>query len=350
MTINFSIKKSIILLVLLPIFISGCFMASVPLARDIEPSPKKAYIYGKFLHKNFALTGNGTPNQIGINVTETTDTGKSYVFAVEQPDRSVYPIEVTPGKYKISEFVFGSNDRTKKLDDTYLSNTFEAKSGIAYYLGDFTATGSVTNDGRIITTRWEFSDIEQKFRSTTSELDKKYPLLKPIQKVFVFEKESDIEILEKSETIQAGFGILYGDFDLDALGVSDVHKMYFALRLVDSTGKIYNLPFSTSTGIVAVPLPAGKYKIEKIVTGDVAKDIDSPNQNYLSFTVTENQATYIGHHTFEIRNSSNNGTTRLRGGYKGAVDNFSIDKDLATIAYKQLGMMVHTNAHIAPTQ
>lgn len=348
MTINLSIKKTIIIL-LLPIFLSGCFMASVPLARDIEPSPKKAYIYGKFLHKNFTLTGNGTPNQIGINVTKTTDTGKSYVFAVEQPDRSVYPVEVTPGKYKISEFVFGSNDRTKKLEDTYLSNTFEAKPGIAYYLGDFTATGSVTNDGRIITTRWEFTDIEQKFRSTTSELDKNYPLLKPIQKVFVFEKESDIEILGKDEKIQAGFGILYGDLDLDALGVSDVRKMYFALRLVDSEGKIYNLPFSLNTGIVAVPLPAGKYKIEKIVTGDTAKDIDSPNQNYLSFTVTENQATYIGHHTFEIRNSKNN-APRVRGGYKGAVDNFSIDKDLATIAYKQLEKMVHTNAGAASLQ
>lgn len=331
----------------LPFLLSGCFIASAPVAKDAPLSGKEGYIYGRFLHKSY-VEGSRTKD-IGVNVQDLSQNlganqPTPYMMAVKPAEEAVYAIAVKPGQYRLSQFVYGDNFRTKDINWKPLNQAFNVEAGKAYYVGDYTATGSVIYGSNVITTRWKFEDVAFRFRSTSNELDRRYPAFQAIAKVFPYGDElTDIEALGEHEAVSPSDGLIYGEFKLSTENIKDPKDIYIALVVENEAGKVSTVKFSLERRIKAFPLPPGKYTVNKIIVGSTTQTIED-SKNHMTFSVQAGEAIYLGSHDYQIERFNVDGENRFRDSYQKSFDKYQVDKDRATAAYDGFAGLKQGNA------
>ncbi|HRX15808.1 MAG TPA: hypothetical protein P5123_05810 [Spirochaetota bacterium] len=170
--------KRIIILVFTIFLITSCGSTSTrteyPDAKE-SYSPEAAYVYGKFTQ--VITTDNYRWPYIYIYLQGDDKKEYLYIYSSHK-DNEIYQITgIKPGTYTIQGV--GATGRNLKgyieFKKTDLGKKITVEAGKAYYIGDYTTF----YDSK--TSRFGLYNYEDAYRKTTSEIKKKYPLLKRIK-------------------------------------------------------------------------------------------------------------------------------------------------------------------------
>lgn len=322
------LSKSPFLCLLL--MLSACFNATAPVRGEAPPKKEKAFIYGRFQHNGDPekMLGSGPAGfNVGLNITDLKYTGYPVLLGFKPSADAVYAVAVTPGQYKIGEWVEQNYIKPNTL--TGLDESFQVEAGKAYYIGDYTA--EISNSGRYFYSK--LGPVRLRFRHTTQELNHLSPALKELPKISVFNPDNTLEPLEEGDTIPPGHGMVLGELSASHHDLAQLQPPRLLLRLTSGNGSFYTLAFGDRREYVLATLPAGTYTINKLMIGNKSKTI-APEAPYARITVYEGRATYIGKHEFDLNN----------GGYKGVRNTYGSASDLAPLQYKQLASQPIINA------
>ena len=150
----------------------GCTTFTSPLQKTSALNDNMGYVYGRFdLDAQKFLLGGHLKS--GIGITEKQSSGE---YLIEfSPDDSISIIEVKPGLYNLSKFVFayagGGSGGEKPITSPYLKESFYVKAGKAYYIGDYEGSSGKTYGSF----HWSVDSFRNNFDETTNDLKQVFP-------------------------------------------------------------------------------------------------------------------------------------------------------------------------------
>lgn len=152
----------------------GCASYAPILSNADEVNTEMAYIFGEF----------GLIQTSGdMAIALVLEGPKKYTIRLIKDTNNIYPIEVKPGKYKITSILYlyafgeiGGKDKIKSSNPE-LTQEFEIKSGDLCYIGDF--VGSITSSSRGY--NMMLADVKNDFKMTSHILKERYPNLSSLK-------------------------------------------------------------------------------------------------------------------------------------------------------------------------
>jgi hypothetical protein len=170
--------------------LSACVIYSVPIAKTESPDPQYGYLLGRF-----KTIGNGRYLGVGIKLTcKEPCTEQLVPFSRHNPyDHEIHDvlaIQVLPGTYNISSFVFTEGDsssnnnrlfREKPIMQEYMIAPFKVEAGKIYYLGDFQAETGFWIEDRIIHNTWKIMDYRYNPQETAKVFANEHQAFKTLE-------------------------------------------------------------------------------------------------------------------------------------------------------------------------
>ena len=161
--------------------LSSCANFTPRLPSDEKLGVNDTFIYGHFFvdAKYKTVFGNYPSMGLGLNCQG----GSKYLirFYLDDP---VQIIKMKPSVCNLDEIVYssawGEVVSRSQLKDRAIRN-LNLQAGVAYYLGNFNATTSLTGTGFRHGLKWEISKPVDSYESTTRLLHEKYPHTLAIQ-------------------------------------------------------------------------------------------------------------------------------------------------------------------------
>ena len=131
------------------VFIAGCVAYSPPLDEKAGAKAGMAYLGGIFLDVSTTL-----PKTTSLGVTyENVDTGIIYTFKFLK-ERQFQALEVPPGNYRVKQWFMATMFNEALVRGTPKGALFlrqvKVAPGQAYFLGQHTATGTITHSGNMV--------------------------------------------------------------------------------------------------------------------------------------------------------------------------------------------------------
>ncbi|MDL2197482.1 hypothetical protein QQF45_00230 [Halopseudomonas aestusnigri] len=156
--------------------LSGCASWSESMDSNEVSSNNDAFVYGRFqIDTPKAFLGLDGHNTIGMSFA--CNDGKKYTIRFER-EPLVQVFRFTPATCSLSEFIFTDADgfiRGRNRLEGELFKTVALESGMAYYLGDYTAKTTVIPLYSAARIEWEIDSVSDNFVDTSAELRARYP-------------------------------------------------------------------------------------------------------------------------------------------------------------------------------
>lgn len=195
----------IALIALSLLLFAGCESYTPCVEPADAPKEGSAYIYGRFRQDvNAPSHERAIVHSTGILI-DSVDSEEYYILKF-MTDNEVYAIEVKPGKYFISQWMwtdpFGYVVMDLLLKKYIENNNFQIESGHLYYLGDFLSYGYF-GEG-YLTRYYVFEVPENCFDETTNEFIEKYPLFRELPQSPVFDNRFFKEEFNSKHVVRQG--------------------------------------------------------------------------------------------------------------------------------------------------
>jgi hypothetical protein len=128
--------------------IAGCVAYTPVVQTTANPKPGMAYLTGLYIDASTTL-----PKNVTLGVTyENVETGVIHTFKFEK-ERMFQALEVPPGNYRVKQWFMASMFNETLVRGTPKNPLFQrqvkAAAGQAYFLGQYTATGTITHSGNM---------------------------------------------------------------------------------------------------------------------------------------------------------------------------------------------------------
>jgi hypothetical protein len=159
--------------------LAACAGYTPVISKDEKPTPKDAYLYGRFaMFASKPLLALGGYQTMGFSI-KCDGEQPLYVLRFDV-DAPLQVIKIRPSTCSLTELVYTDADgfvkSRKPAPDQLMRNAVFA-AGKGYYLGDFSAEATRSLSGRNIHSEWRLRDVKHEYDKTTNDMKAAFPNL-----------------------------------------------------------------------------------------------------------------------------------------------------------------------------